>query len=117
AGPLIDFAQRRAITVEPARLAAAEQHAVDDPALADAARGAAQHEAVHGVEFALPLPLRLIDEAVEPLGDAMRGVDRPLGVAEQARRQGAGDRRLLDHVEIADLARERLQPAPLHPRL
>src|SRR5207237_10506112 len=78
AHPFIDLTQCRAVAVEPARLAAAEQHAVDDPALADAARGTAQHEAVHGVEFALPLPLGLVDEAVEPPGDAVRRICRPV---------------------------------------
>src|SRR5262249_50881457 len=43
--------------------------------------------------------------------------DRAVRVSEQTGGERAGDRRLLDDIETADLLRERLQPASLHARL
>ena len=47
----------------------------------------------------------------------MGGLDRAVRVGEQSRRQRPGDRRLLDDLDAADLAGQRLQPAAVHPRL
>src|SRR5439155_11668533 len=105
------------VAVEAARLAAAEQQSVDGAAFADAMAGAAEHEALHGVDLALPLPLRPVREAVEAVGYAMRRLDRAVRVVEKPRRQCAGDRRLLDDFETANLGGERLHPAALNASL
>ena len=47
----------------------------------------------------------------------MGGLDRQIRVGEQRAREGAGNRRLLDDLDAADLAGERLQPTAVNPCL
>src|SRR5207244_4766822 len=98
AGPRVDLLERGRVFVEPARVGRGEQRRVDDRHLLDAAHRAGELEALALGEIALPAALGLVGPRVEPARDVFRRVGRLAGVAENARRQHAGDRRLLDHL-------------------
>ena len=117
-GRSIEFAQPLAVAVEPARLARPQQRRVDQPPLVDALAVAAEDQAARrAMTSPCQRPSASVAEQVEPLGGAVRGLDRAVRVGVEPGRQRAGDRRLLDDIGIADLAGQRLQPAALHPRL
>src|ERR1051326_5355550 len=117
--PLIDLAQNGSVAVEAARLARPQQRRVDQPPLLDALAVAPEDKALAGDDFAAPETVRTpgLVERIEPVGSAVRHLDRAVRVGEYARRQGAGDCRLLDDIDVANLTGERLHPAALHPRL
>src|SRR5438270_4102362 len=117
--PLIDLAQDGAVAIEAARLARPQQGRVDQPPLLDALAVSPKDEALAGDDFTAPDAVRTAGfvERVEPVGGAVRHLDRAVRVGENARRQCAGDRRLLDDIDVADLADERLHPAALDTRL
>src|SRR5829696_6823192 len=114
-GPVVDLAQALAVAVEAARLARPQKRPFDQPALVDALAVAAEDQAAAGIDLAPPPPVDAVGDPVEPVGGAVRGVDRAVRVAVEPGRQRAGDRRLLDDVRVADLDRQCLDPAALHP--
>ena len=95
--------------VDAARLGAADDGAVYDMALGHAPQGAGELEPAVRQRSGLPAALGLGTELVEALGDIAGRFLRPVPIRQNTGVQGAGDRRLLDHRRVADMAHQRRQ--------
>ena len=81
--------------VEPARLAGAQQRAVDHAPLGQPAQGPCEDQPAVGLGLAVPAAFDVARQRVEPPGDVARRLLGALGVVDDVRVEGAGDERLL----------------------